>query len=322
MVMFVISGVNDKFWNQFEFIKYLVANQHKVIDLDIVSEAIDLENLGVYKLLDLFKFEQVIINTWNPLEKHSQYKINFRGPTFFFTKNESNGLKYVVDIDPKLHCWNQEKIFMCLYGRPNAGRLALAGELNKKYSKQSIIHFSYDTSDNALIQFEFDKLLSYDINSVMPAANLLGSLPILQSSRDRHTKFDGYDYSDPLTALYKNTLIDVVGETHVMGRTFFPTEKTTRPILLKKPFITFASRNHMAYLRQMGFQTFHGFWDEDYDGFETKDRLLRMYQVINNLASLPIDQLADIYQKMQPILDHNYNLLINQTYSTIITEIF
>jgi hypothetical protein len=320
--MFVISGVNDKFWNQFEFIKYLVANQHKVIELDIVSEAIDLENLGVYKLLDLFEFEQVIINTWNPLEKHSQYKINFQGPTFCFTKNNYNGLKYVVDIDPKLHRWNQQKIFMCLYGRPTAGRLALAGELNKKYSNQSIIHFSCDTSDNSLTQFEFDKLLSYDIHSVKSAAKLLEYLPILQSSRDRYTQFNGYDYADPLTALYKNIFVDVVGETHVMGRTFFPTDKTTRPILLKKPFITFASRNHMAYLRQMGFHTFQEYWDEDYDGFETKDRLLRMYQVINNLASLPIDQLADIYQKMQPILDHNYSLLINQTYSTNITEIF
>ena len=45
--------------DHFEFIEYLVANQHKVIELSIVSEAIDLENLGVYKLLDLFEFEQV-----------------------------------------------------------------------------------------------------------------------------------------------------------------------------------------------------------------------------------------------------------------------
>jgi hypothetical protein len=311
--MFVIRGVDDKFWNQFEFIEYLFANQHKVIELSIVSEAIDLENLGVYKLLDLFKFEQVIIKTWNPLEKHSQYKINFQGSTFWFNRT--------ANIDAELREWTQEKFFMCMYHRPTAGRLALAGHLNEKYSKQSVIHFSFDTSDNLATQFEFDKLLSYDINSVVPAANLLGSLPILQSSRDRHTKFDGYDYSDPLTALYKNILIDVVGETHVMGRTFFPTEKTTRPMLLKKPFIVFASRNYMAYLRQMGFQTFHDFWDEDYDGYETRDRLLRIYQVINDLATRPIDKLVAMYQKMQPILDHNYNLLINQTYSTTITEI-
>jgi len=319
--MFVISGVDDRFWNQFEFIKYLVANQHKVIELSIVSEAIDLENLGVYKLLDLFDFEQVIIKTWNPLEKHSQYKINFQGPTFCFNKNNYNGLKYVVDIDPKLHCWNQEKIFMCLYGRPNAGRLALASVLNEKYPNQSTIHFSCNTSDNSLIQFEFDKLLSYDIHTMEFAAKLLKYLPILQSSKDRYTQFNGYDYNDPLTKLYKNIFVDIVGETHVMGRTFFPTDKTTRPMLLKKPFIIFASRNHLTYLRQMGFQTFHDFWDEDYDGYETRDRLLKIYQIIDDLATRPIDKLVAMYQKMQPILDHNYNLLINQTYSTTVTEV-
>lgn len=319
--MFVISGVNDKFWNQFEFIKYLVANQHKVIDLDIVSEAIDLENLGVYKLLDLFEFEQVIINTWNPLEKHSRYKIKLRGPTFCFTKNDFNGLRYVVDIDPDLHCWNQQKTFMCLYHRPTAGRLALAGHFDKNYNNQSIIHFSTDVTVDSLMNFEFDKLLSYDINSLVPAANLLESLPILQSSRDQHTKFNGYDYSDPLTAMYKNILIDIVGETHVLGNTFFPTDKTTRPMLLKKPFIVFASRDYLAYLRQMGFQTFQGFWDEDYDGFETKDRLLRMYQVIADIANRPVNALVEMYKQMQPILDHNYNLLMSQSYNTTITKI-
>lgn len=311
--MFVISGVNDKLWNQFEFIKYLVANQHRIIELNIVSEAVDLENLGVYQLLDLFEFKQVIINTCNPFEKHNQCEIRLIDPTFWFNK--------IINIDSELHSWTQEKIFMCMYHRPTAGRLALAGHLNKNYNEQSIIHFSCDTHDNSLIHFEFDKLLSYDTASVESAADLLKFFPILQSGRDRHTKSNGYDYSDPLTLLYKHILVDIVGETHVSGRTFFPTEKTTRPILLKKPFITFASRNYMLYLRQLGFQTFNEFWDEDYDGFETRDRLLKIYQLVNDIANQPTDILEDMYQRMQPILDHNYNLLMTQSYNRNLTEI-
>jgi hypothetical protein len=311
--MFVISGVDDKFWNQFEFVEYLVANQHKTIELKVVSEAIELENLGVYRLLDLFEFERVIINTWNPLEAHDRYEIRLGGPTFWFNR--------IANINANLHTWDQQKIFLCFYHRPSAARLALAGHLNQYYTDQSIIHFSFNTSQDSLFQFEFDKLLNYDISSVVPAANLLKSLPILQGSKDRHTQFHGYDYEDPLTAMYTHALVDLVGETHVQGRTFFPTEKTTRPMLLKKPFIVFASRNYLTYLRQMGFQTFHGFWDEDYDGFETKDRLLRIYQVIQNIASRSRDELEDMYQLMQPILDHNYNLLITQSYNTPITEV-
>lgn len=311
--MFVIHGVDDKFWNQIEFVKYLVDNQNNVIELTTFSEAIDLENLGVYQLLDLFKFKQVIINTWNPFEKHDRYEIRFPDSTFWFTR--------ISDINPTLHNWDQQKIFLCFYHRPTASRLALAGHLNQYYCDQSIIHFSTDIKDNTLMQFEFDKLLKYDISSVPPAAALLQSLPILQGSRERHTRYHGYDYEDPLTAMYTHTLIDLVGETHVLGRTFFPTEKTTRPILLKKPFIVFGSRNYLAYMRQMGFQTFHGFWDEDYDGFETKDRLLRIYQVIQNIAAQSHGELVDMYQRMQPVLEHNYNLLMSQSYTKTLKEI-
>ena len=311
--MFIISGVNDKFWNQFDFIKYLVENQNKSIELGIVSEAIDLDNLGVYRLLDLFEFEQVTIHTWNPLEKHSRYNIKVLGPTFWFDK--------LSNIDTDLHTWTHKKVFLCLYHRPCASRLALSGYLNQNHAEISMIHFSTDTHSDSLCNFEFDKLLTYDTQSMITGANLLKSLPILQYSRDKHTQFHGYDYSDPLTAVYKDILIDIVGETHVLGKTFFPTEKTTRPILLKKPFIVFASRDYLAYMRQMGFQTFHDFWDEDYDGFETRDRLLRMYQIINEIASRTPAELADMYQRMQPILDHNYNLLITQNYKNTITEI-
>jgi len=311
--MFVIRGVDDRFWNLTEFVEYLVNNQNSIIELNVVSEAVDLENLGVYRLLDLFEFKQVIINTRNPLEQHNRYEIRFLGPTFWFNR--------LSNINHDLHTWDQQKIFLCFYHRPTAGRLALAGYVNQHYADQSIIHFSTDIEDNSLVQFEFDKLLKYDVSSLLPAANLLKSLPILQDSRDRHTRFHGYDYEDPLTTMYTHALIDLVGETHVQGRTFFPTEKTTRPMLLKKPFITFASRDYMAYLRQMGFQTFYDFWDEDYDGFETRDRLLRIYQVINEIASRPPSNLADMYQRMQPILEHNYNLLMSQNYIKNITEI-
>jgi hypothetical protein len=152
------------------------------------------------------------------------------------------------------------------------------------------------------------------------SSNLLQHLPLLQSSNDQYSPLE-YDFRDKLTELYQSILIDVVGETFVQGTTFFPSEKTTRPMLLKKPFVTFASQDHMAYLRQMGFQTFHGFWDEDYDGFEGRDRLIRLYQVIGDVANRPMNELVDMYKEMQPILDHNYNLLMSQSYNKTITKI-
>jgi hypothetical protein len=307
--MFTIICNNDKIWNQLELIDYLVKNQGKTVELDIKPEAICLANLGVYQLLDLFNFKQVNLHTWNPLESHHKYKIKVKGNNFFFKK--------ITNIPTDWHTWNQTKIFFCLYGRPAAGRLGLAGHLFSKYSQQSLIHFSTNVDD---YKFEFDKLLTYDVASMSNSSNLLQHLPLLQSSNDQYSPLE-YDFRDKLTELYQNILIDVVGETFVLGTTFFPTEKTTRPMLMKKPFISFASRDHMAYLRQMGFQTFQGFWDEDYDGFEGRDRLIRLYQVIGDITNRPMNELVDMYKEMQPILDHNYNLLMSQSYHKTITKI-
>ena len=71
----------------------------------------------------------------------------------------------------------------------------------------------------------------------------------------------------------------------------------------------------------MGFQTFQDFWDEDYDGYEGRDRLTRIINLIDWLSSQSQDTLKNMYQRMQPVLEHNYNLLSTQTYTTTVREV-
>ena len=317
MTTFTIGCTSDKIWNYDELLNFLIANQHNSIELNIEPEAICLENLGIYKLLDKFSFTQVNITTSNPLEKHSQYNILYKGDNFWFKKIEK--------INPLLHTWNQTKLFYCLFGRPTASRIGLASHLYNNYENQSHLHFSSTTHKDELIQLELDKLLSYDINSIEPAGILIKKLPLLLSSPNNYTKYNGYVYADPLTNLYQDILIDIIAESHVAGTTFFPTEKTIRPMWLKKPFIIFASRDYLCYLRQMGFKTFQtptlDFWSEDYDGYEGRERYVRILALIDKLAKKSKKELEEMFQAMQPILDYNYNLLVNQNYKTQITYI-
>ena len=307
--MVTVNCTSDKIWNITALVGFLAANQNKTITLDIVPEAICLTNIGLYKLLNKFKFEQVIIKTFNPLEKHDKYTIVLKGSNFWFRR--------IAKIDSQLHTWDLSKRFLCLYHRPTAGRLGLASYVHKNHCNTSLIHFSTDD----LVDFEIDKLLSWDVTSAATTANLLTKLPLLLGKTDLYTKFNGYDYNDTLTFLYKNILVDIVVESHVAGKTFFPTEKTIRPMLLKKPFIIFGSANYLDYLRQMGFRTFADFWDEDYDGYEAADRLLKIQSLINLLASKSINELEKMYWDMQYTLDHNYNLLMTQSYHKQIKEI-
>lgn len=307
--MFTVNCTSDKIWNTTELVAFLAANQLKSIVLDINPEAICLHNLGLYKILDCFEFEQVVINTWNPFEQHLTYKINCKGNNFWFAQ--------VADIDPELHSWNLAKRFLCFYHRPTAARLGLAAYLHNKHKESTVLHFSAKDS----VDFELDKLLQWDRSTASMAASMIPELPILLGSDAGYTKFNGYVYSDLLTDLYKDILVDMVVESHVVGTTFFPTEKTVRPMLLKKPFIVFGSCNYLEHMRQMGFRTFADFWDEDYDGYEGADRLHGIQKLIDSIASMSMDQLESMYWDMKYTLDHNYNLLMTQTYTNKVTPL-
>lgn len=305
--MFKLGCTSDKIWNLNEFIEYLATNQRKTINITIFPEAVCLKTLEVYRLLDMFNFEQVNIYTHNPFEKSNKYNIIFQS-NFWFTKQET--------VDTELHNWNFKKKFFCFYHRPTASRLGLAGYLFSNHNESSLLHFSAELDADNRIQFELDKLLSYRTESIQEAGTLVNRLPLLLSSSERYTYNQGYYFDDPLTNFYQDILVDVVVESHVTGDTFFPTEKTTRPMWLKKPFILFGTKNYLDYLHQMGFRTFADFWDESYDGFEGPDRFNKILTLLDQLAKKSTDELEHMYLSMTYTLEHNYNLLKNQSYNT------
>ena len=112
--MFKLGCTSDKIWNLREFVEYLLANQKQSIEFKVYPEAVCLETLGVYRLLDNFEFKEVLIHTHNPFERHDRYKI-LKRDNFWFTQQPT--------IDPTLHAWNFKKKFFCFYHRPTASRL-------------------------------------------------------------------------------------------------------------------------------------------------------------------------------------------------------
>ncbi len=309
---YYLGCTSDKIWNYTSLIEFLVNNQEKDIVIELQPEAICVHNLGLYKILDLFQFSKVTILTNNPLENHPKYEIVHKPFDIWFNKQ---------DIDVNLHQWNRIKKFYCLFGRPTAGRLGLGSYINKHYSKDAHIHFSFSTSNDTLHHYELDKLLTYRVESIDDVGNIVSKFPITLSSTEKYTAFDGYDYTDPLTKFYKDIFVDIVVESHVSGKTFFPTEKTLRPMWLKKPFIMFASKDYLCYLRQMGFRTFSDFWDEDYDGYEGRGRFSKILKLIDSIAGKSYEELEEMYWDMQYTLDYNYNVLKNRNWSTNITEV-
>lgn len=309
---FQLQCAYDKIWQLPTFIGFLALHQNQNIVLTLNPEAIDLRLLGLYDLLDCFTFKSVTIHTYNPFEAHDRYKICI----------SSNHIinRYVgLNINPELHIWNQSKVFMTMYGRPSAARLVLSAHLFEHHRAISNIHLKYDQDADSLALFEINKLCQYSAGYVELVGKMIKCLPLHIASSDHYTP-TGYEFDKEivLTYKYQDVFVDIVGETFVDGKTFLPTEKIFRCMLLKKPFIVYGSENFLLYLRQMGFQTFYQFWDEDYDGYQGKERLSRILKLIDNLADTPTTKLNEMLKDMQKILDHNYNVIIKRLFTTTI----
>jgi hypothetical protein len=114
---------------------------------------------------------------------------------------------------------------------------------------------------------------------------------------------------------YNHIFIDVVCEKMVTGQTFFPTEKTARPLATKTPFLIMASPNYIKNLRSIGFKSFSKFWDESYDYQQGVQRIESIQRIIDDLAKLPMNELQNMYDEMLPILEHNH-----KTYQELIPD--
>jgi hypothetical protein len=312
---FLVTVTNDQMWNTVELYEYLIENKHKKIELGLNPDAACLEYVGLYKILDQFKFEEVIIHTKNAIEFHPKYKICIDGPLY--------GLgRFVFWPESDTHQWNQEKIFLCWYARPTANRLGLAAYCDTRYPNDSHVgcQGTIDT-DFSRSHFELDKLFRYRAESLIEFGNLVNKLPMILNHVSKWSPYDN-DVQDVVTKqLYKDIFVDIVSETFVMGDTFFPTEKTMRPLLFKKPFIMFGPRNFLIYLRQLGFKTFYEFWSEDYDSYEGGERFNMILKIIDSIASKSKTELYEMYQQMESILEHNYQIIVNRQWNTNLVKI-
>lgn len=304
MHKFELALENDRWHNQAQFVKFCCEHQNQDIVLEAVNEGHCLYHCGVYEILDLFTFSSVLITTANALEYHPKYQIK----TYWNTWLENiKSFDHAFDRD-----WNQHRIFGCFYGRPSAARLGIAGHLaaNHPALSQIVAKFVFDKEEDREL-VDLQRLFEWHKDSVK-------NIFLLDHKKYYHDQvlYDRgcYDQKNPLSTLYKNILIDIVSEPVSAGETFYPTEKIARAILCKRPFIVMASRNYLSYLHQLGFQTFHDFWNEDYDGFDQKTRYIKILQLIDELAAVDRSRWCAIYHAMMPALDHNCELLMNQNY--------
>jgi hypothetical protein len=105
-----------------------------------------------------------------------------------------------------------------------------------------------------------------------------------------------------------DSLIYVPTETVYFGRRTHITEKTFKAIALEMPFVLVASAGSLEYMREYGFKTFAGVFDESYD-LETNDvlRIEKVVKLLKDLDTLSARERQQLHQACLPIVEHNYN---------------
>ena len=106
----------------------------------------------------------------------------------------------------------------------------------------------------------------------------------------------------------QDSLVYVPTETVYFGRRAHLTEKTFKAIALEMPFVLVAPAGSLAYLREYGFRTFEGIFDESYDT-ETDDirRIEKVTDLLKHLNNLSILERQQIHQACLPVVEHNYH---------------
>lgn len=116
---------------------------------------------------------------------------------------------------------------------------------------------------------------------------------------------------DSLRTFYKESFCTIVTESRFAQPTANISEKTFMAMHFRRPFIVLGPPRTLEYLRKLGFKTFSSFWDESYDDVEQHDmRLLKIFQLIDEIYSLPQDRVKELYREMKEVIDYNEKKIV------------
>lgn len=87
---------------------------------------------------------------------------------------------------------------------------------------------------------------------------------------------------------------------------FFMSEKTTKPILLKQPFILLGSQNQNLNLKKYGFKLYDEIFDYNFDSKYSLE--LRVDGICKNLYNIKDKNYNELYDKISDKIKYNYNL--------------
>ena len=96
----------------------------------------------------------------------------------------------------------------------------------------------------------------------------------------------------------------------------FLSEKTTKCLVHRHPFVLFGNHGSLRVLRDMGFETFHTVFDESYDDItDPIDRLDACIAEVERLCKYSNAQWQELWPELKRITDRNFDIIMDKTYT-------
>ena len=287
------------------------------VTLDLRSEGPSLHALGVSDVIDSWLLDRkqspdsVQVWRWsNPVELVPYRLVKCSNPSHFFFMSQNYWLESIPE--QKLSYNNLFGLFIgrMTYSRAVILYQCLIGKQNVFVSKMSSTNL-YPWQLNSQGEINLDclsdwlptnkqyQMFTWYDQTTIPSVDQM-------SVRDQFTTPNSYvDTNRSLLNFYDRFAIEIVCETYTMGNTFFPTEKTIRPITACKPMLIYGPQYFLARLRTFGFQTYHDLWDESYDLCQGPKRWQLIQGVMQSISKKTPEEQQQLLAKAQVIALHN-----------------
>jgi hypothetical protein len=236
---------------------------------DTGAEGISLEHSGILNFINQWvkssghPVEKIVINSPNRYE-HTQYK-NINRADNHFLQLSGHYYTEAFDIDS---CSTKFGFFT---GRHTDQRDQIAQDIVAQYRPHFVISIMKTVYNPSPWHESVQSICSIDNMFV----------------RDQYT--GNVDTNLSLLKFYNQFQIELIAETMCAGITFFPTEKTFRPISGRRPFLAFGPIHFLNNLRGLGFKTYGECWDESYDQYQGQDRWNKIKTVIEHIIRCGYD---------------------------------
>jgi hypothetical protein len=313
MITITVRVCGD-FWANPEEVQHelaVVAGKDCVV-LDLQAEGPSLAALGITDVIDSYCREycvnpaDIFVNNWSNAAEPVPYTVmNLHLKSHFF---EFSKLYWPSTTTLSTH----QHVFGYFIGRRAIPRAVIMYQLYHLYNSRLLFSCLQNKSDTPW----------YGMGSGINLEHLSDWLPTNQhkdfcnwwdtdpiASLDNHLLVDQFDNNcntnRDILSFYNQFDIELVAESYTRGQTFFPTEKTVRPITSAKPFIIYGPRNFLLGLRKLGFDTYCTLWDESYDLLEGPPRWHAIQKLIDHIMNLPSDGYSKLFEKAQIIANQN-----------------